>query len=106
LARAHGWPTTRPLFWDPEQVREERARARTIRSHRRLKRRQQWQARLHRARRLVQERAEKSAVRRAKTAVKAERWREKRQRAARARRERLQAAILNRIRRAFGVPGD
>lgn len=95
LARAYTWRVTRSLFWDPLQLHEERARTMTIRAHRRMKRRQQFNAQLSRAKRLAQGRTYKQRL-------KDQRWREKRQRKARARRERLQMAIVSRVRRAFG----
>jgi hypothetical protein len=95
LGWAYAWRLTRSLFWDPLQVREERARAKTIRTHRWMKRRRHWTDQLNRAKRVAQGRS-------AKQRLKDQRWREKRQRTARARRERVQAAIVNRVRRAFG----
>ena len=102
LGGAYRLPLIRSLFWDPLKVREERARTLTIRKHRRMKRRQHWEAQLSRARYRAAERSQKSTARRAKEQVKMERQREKRRRISRAQRERLQAVIRNLLRRAVG----
>jgi hypothetical protein len=106
LERAYRLPVARTLFWDPLQVIEERNRAQSIRAHRRMKRRQHWEAQVQRARRHFEERREKAAARQAKERLKADRVRDKQRRTARVRRERLQAAIVNRLRRAFGNSPD
>jgi hypothetical protein len=106
LERAYRLPVARTLFWDPLQVIEERNRAQSVRAHRRMKRRQHWEAQVQRARRHFEERREKAAARQAKERLKADRVRDKQRRTARVRRERLQAAIVNRLRRAFGNSPD
>jgi hypothetical protein len=102
LGGLHGLSWGRSLLWDPLELQEQRARTRHIRAHRRMKRRQHWQAQLARAKRLATEKREKAAARRAKAQAKEERWREKRRREARARRARFQTAIVNRVRRVLG----
>jgi hypothetical protein len=97
---------TRSLFWDPLKINEERARTRTIREHRRMKRRKNWQAQLDRAKQRSQDHYRKVISRRAKEQSKIERRREKRRKMVRKRRERLQATIANLLRRAIGGQGD
>jgi hypothetical protein len=99
---AYRVPWLTPMFWDPLQFQEERARAATIRRHRRLKRRQHWQAQLDRAKRVARERREKTGARRVKQRERRSRWQEKRRRQAQARRAQFRAAIARRVRQVFG----
>ena len=93
---------TRSLFWDPLKINEEHVRARTIREHRRMKRRQNWQAQFDRVKQKSQDHYRKVISRRAKEQSKIERHREKRRRMVRKRWARLQTIIANLLRRAIG----
>ena len=106
LRGAYALPLTRSLFWDPLKVHEELARTRTIREHRRMKRRRHWEAQLSRAKRRAEERFQKATARRVKKRLNVTRRREKRRRIVRRQRERLQTIVVNLLRRAFGSPGE
>ncbi len=102
LTRGYCRPFTRPLFWDPLQMAEEKQRTAKLAAGHAAERERRAEIGAERARRKADGERRKRLLREQKERVKAQRWREKRRREASGRRGRLHAGVARRLRRLLG----